>query len=142
MREIKFRGYFKKEGMFVIDVLAIGKCSWDCPDFNTYGVSLAYQPHIPVMQYTEKKDKTSKEIYEGDILFNKITITQPQGELTTTIIGYVKTLNGMTYLIGRICQDVDGEELSVGKYKALFLHPEWFEVIGNIYENPELLEEE
>jgi len=134
MREIKFRGWDEKnkEMVYNINLLFSNRLN-DC--FEEYE-----ECGLKIMQYTGLKDKNGVEIYEGDILLNKSIITQPDGKLTTKIIGDIQILNGMTYLIGKTWQDVDGENIRIREYKALMLSPEIFKIIGNIYENPELLE--
>ena len=74
------------------------------------------------MQYTGLKDKNGKEIYEGDILTHKTaTISYP----TPTI---VKSVWEFAHMEGVL------NEMYGNRFK-----PDDFEVIGNIYENPELL---
>ena len=75
---------------------------------------------FPLMQYTGLKDKNGKEIYEGDIL----SISDREGD------------NQVVYFAeGFYCTDEFALfELTRSKTRT-------FEVIGNIYENPELLEE-
>ena len=88
--------------------------------------------HDTITQYTGLKDKDGVEIYEGDIIRYV-----DKGDITT----YVKAVvweDGMfilnedkycdLYLCG-VCSDENHEGSHVGF------------VIGNIYENPELLEE-
>ena len=70
-----------------------------------------------LMQYVGCKDKNNKEIYEGDIVKTKEHIGQ---------IIYSK---GMFFI------DVKGNF-----YLPIYNVSEFMEVIGNIYENPELLE--
>lgn len=70
-------------------------------------------------QYTGLKDRNGKEIYEGDIL-----------EYGTGYRESVKYRNGCFMAIGR--QSCNYLYSSVGRYSLV--------VIGNIYENPELLE--
>ena len=69
-----------------------------------------------LMQYVGCKDKNNKEIYEGDIVKTKEHIGQ---------IIYSK---GMFFI------DVKGDF-----YLPIYNVSEFMEVIGNIYENPELL---
>ena len=69
-----------------------------------------------LMQYVGCKDKNNKEIYEGDIVKTKEHIGQ---------IIYSK---GMFFI------DVKGDF-----YLPIYNVTEFMEVIGNIYENPELI---
>ena len=70
-----------------------------------------------LMQYVGCKDKNNKEIYEGDIVKTKEHIGQ---------IIYSK---GMFFI------DVKGDF-----YLPIYNVSEFIEVIGNIYENPDLLD--
>ena len=102
MREIKFRAWDKKDGMF--NVITI---SFD-DDLVEHPNGMMYE-NCKLMQYTGLKDKNNKEIYEGDI---------------------VKWYNGIEEVF-----------FGDGKFQAgvYLLDEKEFEVIGNIYENPELL---
>lgn len=73
------------------------------------------------MQSTTLKDKDNVEIYEGDIVKNEYAETY-----------VVKWLDAGFYLEERYNGGFDYSELHFGNNK---------EVIGNIYENPELLED-
>jgi len=81
-----------------------------------------------VMQYTGLHDKNSKEIYEGDILLisNHIGVSKHE-----TVIWKEASLS---YCI----HDYRGEwaDMSLFPFRQSNI-----EVIGNIYENPELLKE-
>jgi len=109
MREIKFRVWNK------IDKEMIYCSSIEVEDSNRGLICCGnvYRADA-IMQYTGLKDKNSKEIYEGDIL--KIPIGDG---------GYVVVM------------------FEDGMFKAMkyydFLRDFEPEVVGNIYENPELL---
>ena len=81
-----------------------------------------------LMQFTGLKDKKGKEIYEGDILQDKKAPIKGCDE-----IGEVIFQNGKFQL----------KVLMVGKkgynYFDLINCIDDFEIIGNVYENPELL---
>jgi len=64
MREIKYRAWDGYK-IFNVDVLAIGACTWDCPDYGKRGVSLTYQPSIKVTEYTGLNDKKVKKFMKG-----------------------------------------------------------------------------
>ena len=84
-----------------------------------------------IMQSTGLKDKNGKEIFEGDIVTD--------GDVTSDI-KYHQTLG--FYMIGKYGFSVPfGQGVDVEYFEEFADHvSKTFEVVGNIYENPELLE--
>ena len=121
MREFKFRVWFSSDNTMDYAENRI-------PSTRTAkgqsGFALQYDPSYEssdkVMQYTGLKDKNNKEIYEGDIV--KIII-RPDSE---EYIEHVEDIRCISNL--RINQWWDEP------YSSL-------EILGNIYENPELIKE-
>lgn len=86
-------------------------------------LDMDYNP-CTLMQYTGLKDKNGKEIYEGDIVKR-----EPMSPGGLDRIGKITFEDGVIWLesnVDSVCLYDEIDEL---------------EVIGNIYENPELLEE-
>ena len=79
-------------------------------------------------QTTGLKDKNGKEIFEGDVV--RQVRTQPTTE-NETITGVVTMIEG-TWLIMNDCEQLASK---------LWSETDENEIIGNIYENPELLED-
>ena len=82
-----------------------------------------------LMQYVGLKDKNGKEIYEGDIV--KFRFKDDREEFPD-LIGYIEYQTTFTAFIIMSNQ---------GSFKIDITEIKFIEVIGNIYKNPELLEE-
>ncbi len=85
--------------------------TYDTPNYEIESANRRGHEDISVIQFTGLLDKHGKEIYEGDILKNSY-----RAELT--IVKW---------------RDLEAQ-YSIGGYQK-----ETVEIIGNIYENPELL---
>ncbi len=122
MREIKFRAWYKpNKTMYKVGQISLEKGIWNYePDNREYiGVSIPYQPSFILMQYTGLKDKNGKEIYEGDIVKYK------------KMIGKIIFFNG-SFVLSDFTEENEWE-LGVINQEV--------EIIGNIYENSNLLED-
>jgi len=149
--EILYRGWDGKR-MFTVDVMAICPCGWDSPDYGTRGVSLAYQPHIKVMQYSGVNDEAGEKAFSGDIIscnydgFIKFHAVVKNGEYEQDGSGGEYTASKC---IGFYAEAIN--PLQENEY-GIRIIPDYLEtnsllefdaikIIGNIYENPELLQE-
>lgn len=128
MRKIKFRGK-TAENKWVYGFL----CQYDIIPEETYRESCCgyleeqrcYEViHDSIGQFTGLKDKNGKEIYEGDIIKAKTCYYGKEREIV-----YKVDFNS------NIENDSFGEPLTMGYCLQGFS----YEVIGNIYDNPELL---
>lgn len=129
MREILFRGKRTDNGEWVYGVptkdgrgeMVMVENIFECEEYNCRGANCLYVDENTVGQCTGLKDKNGTKIFEGDIVkrawFDKMGIYQ---------IDYD---NGLARFVGRAGMI----------FKTSFYYDsEEFEVIGNIYDNPEL----
>ena len=89
-----------------------------------------YPDEIELMQSTGLKDKNGKEIFEGDIITNGTSIVDVKSHQT---LGFYTVVNGEERFFGSNTSIKDFEN-DVEEFSSVT------EIIGNIYENPELLE--
>ena len=114
MRTLKFRTWSKQ-----------AQCIIPWEELKPKFVKLLDNPEYPYMQFTGLLDKSGVEIYEGDIV--KYSAFNEQKELQNYINPIFWEQNFASFSVGNehsfwalsTCEDV--------------------EVVGNIYENPELL---
>jgi uncharacterized phage protein (TIGR01671 family) len=128
MREIKFRVwsnttkewikssevYLRKDGIPFVNTIS-------------NGISGMYEADLILIQYTGLKDKNGKEIYEGDIILKK---------------GYEEGLGKVYYCetgMGFFIELIKGYRWAFHYSDGPNWHRDELEIIGNIYENPELL---
>ena len=127
MREIKFRVWDKTFKMMLSPELVDidfneGKIEVTTDTLRYEEVYMDEIKDFVLMQYTNLKDKNGKEIYEGDILKVKFD--------TETINLYVRYDMGQYLLIKQ-------GEWQDNLYDCMWFHE--VEVIGNIYENKDLI---
>ncbi len=123
MREIKFRAWHHGGG----DPRVPNCMGYSEPFKAIFWTSVEREVHsVEVMQYTGLKDKNGVEIWEGDI----IQYTHRTGQR----VGVVAWDKYMFAIDGFWASWQDNPEDAFGEDACL-------EIVGNIHENPELLED-
>jgi len=119
MREIKFKAWdFEAKRMFT---------PVNIPNYISEDGA-----HHHYMQYTGLKDKNGKEIYEGDIVKHQQQVFDEFGEHVSKVF-----YKAPSFMMENISGKLSGlwalpEQYAIDNHQA-------FEIIGNIYENPDLL---
>lgn len=130
MREIKFRAYIKSLGWIV----NVERINFDCKTVEVdltegQGDTAEYDfKEIELLRYTGLKDINGEEIYEGDICRQKDV--KKFGEHTYVVEWHN---NGWFSYTEKDTSKREEYYYNLGLFTV--------EIIGNIYENPELLKE-
>lgn len=134
MREIKFRAWDaeEKEWLCIKHLGIMNNGIWyvQAIDENENDIDPPYfedDKNLKLMQFTGLADKNGVEIYEGDIVHAYTEETD--GWVSAELTGVIEYLDN-SYCI---------KSFDSGIYNSLWINAETFEVIGNIYENPELI---
>ena len=122
----KFRAWLKNDK----EMIDVDEIHWFHEGIDFIGDGITFSrgaDEIELMQSTGLFDKNGKEIFEGDIVDYKgrKAIIKWNGSYASFIYRFVDEL-----------------KKRVSEWHPLFLAYYHFEIIGNIYENPELLEVE
>ncbi len=120
MRAIKFRAWHEREQkMYPVAGTLLDTVMLSTGEDSLTGYSV---DQVELMQFTGLKTRSGQEVYESDIL---------------------KTSAGRLLLVlwheAAFCWDVPGLNSEGAQISFSMLEHYSFEVIGNIYENPELL---
>ena len=149
-REIKFRAWDNTAQMMLSsdDIALALQLNGDVLPLDLFAssegmLSLRRSPkneRYTLMQFTGLKDKNDKEIYEGDIVFNanKHPFTLVNQDPRTYVVEwregkYNEENTWLQNTPGFIFRKLDK------RYMELIFNQSQIEIVGNIYENPELL---
>lgn len=136
MREIKFRawdGENMNSEFIIVDTAWMMNKEVGCPVNAGFKNMQEQAENWIIMQYTGLKDKNGKEIYEGDILnTNTFRAKAVTPYIVEEALPFIKLVNAKGWAYD------NGDYYEGGN----IMSHEWkkFEVIGNIYENKDLLE--
>ena len=129
MREIKFRAWNKTNGIMEYEFKPVLHS-----DYNILYLSEFFKKYptydIILMQYTGLKDCNGKEIYEGDILTN--------GGVIYTLEWDNERAMYCLYFWDGLIWDWEEQIADFYNYKNKKCD---LEIIGNVYENPELMKD-
>jgi len=125
MREIKFRAWSELDSMM-----------YDCDMENDIQTYFSNSDGITLMQYTGLKDKNGEKIFEGDILNRNAVIFSGTRQERIDAKNDIVCTHDVRWDSEELTYTINNDNL--GTYNG------WncLKVIGNIYENKELLNNE
>lgn len=154
-RQIKFRAWVPEKKQFADSVAVFHDGSFSC-EIEEQGIIVGGYNGI-LMQFTGLFDKNGKDIYEGDIYKDiYVPLNSDKIAYEYSHIGVISYQGGCFGRVAKIDQGVvlnkercySWQKDSREVYKHPTQGPDWFnkhidafslEIIGNIYQNPELL---
>jgi uncharacterized phage protein (TIGR01671 family) len=134
VREIKFRAWHKDSQRMHYSEDLIGPGGWVIQFHGVpleIGIRGVFEPeNVELMQYTGLEDKNGKEIYEGDI------VRTTRISVGIWRVRARKLIDEVVYQPGAFTIGRGAAAQLISPYRGDL------EVIGNIYEHPELIERE
>lgn len=150
MRKFKFRAWDKDRECFLKCIIGntdMENAGWICPltycdvngEYDWY-----HNGTCAIMQYTGLKDRNGVEIYEGDIV--KFEDVGEEGYEYKEAFDFTNRAcvcwNNGRFELEKIVYDNSAMlEYMYNSHEEFINEFKGFEVIGNVYENPELLEQ-
>jgi hypothetical protein len=136
MREIKFRGWDIDNKKMYYNVCFMA--NWGFIKFGFHGTPWTDSSKAGIgMQYTGYKDKNEKEIYEGDIV--RYT-SYYNGKTNIDLVQWKEIEDMEGYYHKNYSEWIVGYDTLIDIVKNIHTDIIQIEVIGNLYENFELLE--
>jgi uncharacterized phage protein (TIGR01671 family) len=121
MKTIKFRIYDKQNNK----IIESGATPSMLKSFFEHTAVLHTKEEMPYLQFTGLLDRNGKEIYEGDIIKGMFSLSGKMG-----VVKYFKKYAGFGFTTEYWEKmDFNFKNNDLSRYK----------VVGNVYENPELL---
>lgn len=141
MREIKFRVWDKKFNMMlgfksVYINFDEGKIEVTTDTLRYEEVYTDEIEDFVLMQYTNLKDKNGKEIYEGDIVKREAYIDYEKCSKVNKVEGVIEMYNYSWCIVHK---GKDKKYIHPLSMEEEFCNINELEVVGNIYENEDLL---
>lgn len=138
MREIKFRAWHKIQKR-IFDVYGFDKDNVYEESLNDYLETVHHRSKCDLSQFTGLQDRAGKDVYEGDILenYHKEKYEIIYGVNKTQIVRQNNSQTRKKFLSSGFYEKQIGQDINA--YVEL-CDCKWGVIIGNIYENPELLE--
>lgn len=137
-REIKFRACYKGEMFAHVEHTTFSDGS---NGVTALANGILFSPNsneVTLMQFTGLKDKNGKEIYEGDVVRIQTPKNQIQRKSIISEIGFYESAFCAYWRATEIWEGYSVSPSSV-YYLNCLIDSDQIEVIGNIYENPELI---
>lgn len=151
MRLIKFKVWDTKQNKFLEQVPVIESWidsdSWDDPEQALeepyeWTIAPTYNGRLIWLQFTGKYDKNGNEIYDGDILYVEFEKSRLLNAFDIYLKKWKHVVSWASDKQGWNIPDIEQvfrETLATAVYNQDKPTPQW-EKIGNIYQNPELVD--